>query len=524
MSFNAIPFDTSQKASGTQSLHMHYGTGSFGQGSGYTTAPYFPIQAGDRLVLYMLVNPCAPPREVEVTWYAPGGIRGAYWGAALTGDESNKVSMGAVPAGGSWVRMEVPANLLPGIEGSALSAVELSRFDGEVWLDRFGKAPGGNGSLSRPSDDGLLARAFTDNPNANLFMRFRNTLRRSLGLTRVNPPLSLYVGTPIALSSPSDAHRYSIYTPELNLMAETEQTTAATPAVAYEYIWFGGQPVAQVDTATNTTHWTFTDHLGTPILQTNASGAVDWRVEYEPYGTTTTIRMGATRHQPLRFPGQEHDEAAADSTYNIFRWYTSSLGRYTQVDPLDMPGQEYAYGSENPFRYTDRLGLFNTGQAAKHMARQAMNACEEKAGSSWTGPVGMTIVALFTADDANPEEFENQIKKCDKCKQCDEFNEAVRRAKQSVGNLGACRAGMSRGELMRRKAAWLELATARARRDMKCWGGETRVISKRSPMHGRRLETAIDCWESEYRRLNRRSLQSSPPAQVVLGLGRVGGT
>ncbi|MGA8806321.1 MAG: hypothetical protein WB973_00495, partial [Thermoanaerobaculia bacterium] len=139
MTFSDNRFDTSQKASGTQSLHLGDGTGSFSIDTNYATAPYFPIQPGDRLVFYMLINPCSPPREVEVTWYATGGIRGAYWGEALTGNEGNKVSMGALPAGGEWVRMEVPANLLPGVEGYGLARLELSRFDGEVWFDRFAR-------------------------------------------------------------------------------------------------------------------------------------------------------------------------------------------------------------------------------------------------------------------------------------------------------------------------------------------------------------------------------------------------
>jgi RHS repeat-associated protein len=155
-------------------------------------------------------------------------------------------------------------------------------------------------------------------------------------------------------------NRYSLYTPELNLMSETETSTASTPAVAYDYIWFGGKPVAQVDAATNTTHWTFTDHLGTPILQTNATGAIDWRAEYEPFGSVFTLRTGSTRHQPLRFPGQESDSVDGEREYNIFRWYRSGWGRFTQVDPKGLRRRElnlYSYVRGNPLRFIDPRGL-----------------------------------------------------------------------------------------------------------------------------------------------------------------------
>jgi len=413
MSFPDIPFDTSQKATGTRSLHIHYGTGSFGQDSGYTTAPYFQILPGDRLVFYMLMNPCSPPREVEVTWYASGGIGGAYWGAALTGDESGKVAMGGLPAAGGWVRMEIPASRFPGIEGSGLARIDLSRFDGEVWFDRFGTAPGSSGALSINPPRSMLAGV--TNPRSNtVFRRLQNEWRRVFGLERVRPPLSLSVHAPIALSSSPKAHRYSLYTPELNLMAETEQTTAPTPAIAYEYIWFGGQPVAQFDTATNTTHWTFTDHLGTPILQTNASGSVDWRVEYEPYGTVNTLRVGAARHQALRLPGQEYDETSSNESYNIFRWYRTGWAKYTQSDPLELPTVPYGYASENPILSTDVLGLFDAGSAAA-AARHGVAMCEE-AGSALGGAVLGAIAIVMYAGDANPASFENQIKGCNPCK------------------------------------------------------------------------------------------------------------
>jgi RHS repeat-associated protein len=172
------------------------------------------------------------------------------------------------------------------------------------------------------------------------------------------PPVSLSVRSAVVNAS-GDVVRNSIYTPELSLMAETAESTASTPPVAYEYVWFAGQPVAQVDVATNTTHWTFTDHLGTPILQTNASATVDWRAEYEPYGTVYAFRAGASSHQPLRFPGQEYDSAAGEREYNIFRWYREGWGRYTQGDPLGSSAADpYAYVNGDPIAMIDQYGRY----------------------------------------------------------------------------------------------------------------------------------------------------------------------
>ena len=44
--------------------------------------------------------------------------------------------------------------------------------------------------------------------------------------------------------------RYSFYTPELQLLAETAYSTESAKSMEYEYIWFGGQPVAQIEPAT----------------------------------------------------------------------------------------------------------------------------------------------------------------------------------------------------------------------------------------------------------------------------------
>jgi RHS repeat-associated protein len=154
--------------------------------------------------------------------------------------------------------------------------------------------------------------------------------------------------------------RISLYTPELNLLAETESSSAATPPVAFEYVWLGGRPVAQIDSATGAVHYTFTDHIGTPILQTDSAGRVDWRAEYEPYGAVFAFRTGGARHQPLRLPGQEDE---GEMHYNVFRWYRSGWGRYTQSDPLGIGSDLmlFRYAASNPVGKLDPLGLDTAG-------------------------------------------------------------------------------------------------------------------------------------------------------------------
>ena len=133
-------------------------------------------------------------------------------------------------------------------------------------------------------------------------------------------------------------HRYSVYSPELHLIAETELSTATRPAIMNEYVWLNGHPIAQID-ATGVTNWTLTDHLGTPILQSSSAQGVTWRAEYEPFGEVYTLRS-YDRHQPLRLPGQEAEQlgtganGVTERSYNIFRWYRGEWGRYTQADPI----------------------------------------------------------------------------------------------------------------------------------------------------------------------------------------------
>ena len=96
-------------------------------------------------------------------------------------------------------------------------------------------------------------------------------------------PVSLSVSSVYAQMGQTGARRYSFYTPELQLLSETAYSTAATPTIATDYVWFGGEPLAQISNANEVAYY-HNDHLGAPLLQTSSTGTVIWRVERDPYG------------------------------------------------------------------------------------------------------------------------------------------------------------------------------------------------------------------------------------------------
>jgi len=77
-------------------------------------------------------------------------------------------------------------------------------------------------------------------------------------------------------------------------------------------------------------YWVHANHIGVPLVTTDASGAVA-----TPSGYTV-----------LGFPGQTR--TLADLYYNRYRDYDSSLGRYIQADPIGLEGGELTPGMEVP--------------------------------------------------------------------------------------------------------------------------------------------------------------------------------
>jgi RHS repeat-associated protein len=144
--------------------------------------------------------------------------------------------------------------------------------------------------------------------------------------------------------------------------------------------YFAGRPVALFDkrlttpatgspTLVTTLTYLTTDHIGAPVLATDAAGATVWQGGFEPFGEDWNGAQSAGIF--LRLPGQWQDPTwntltlAGELGNNGYRWYDGDTGRYTRPDPIlsQRVRFAYAYAGENPMTFTDPLGLAAQGFA-----------------------------------------------------------------------------------------------------------------------------------------------------------------
>ena len=117
--------------------------------------------------------------------------------------------------------------------------------------------------------------------------------------------------------------------------------------------------------------YTTTDNLGSPRINTGASGNVIARHDYHPFGEeiSTGNRTEEIGYKPddvrKQFTGYERDDETG-LDFAQARMYGSLLGRFTTTDPAlasatkgnPQTWNRYCYVLNNPYLYTDPLGLW----------------------------------------------------------------------------------------------------------------------------------------------------------------------
>jgi len=120
------------------------------------------IAAGDTLFAYVYLDPANVPSEIMLMWNDGNWEHRAYWGANQISYGNNGTAsrrhMGALPAAGQWVRLEVPASQV-GLEGRTVKGMGFSLFGGRATWDYAGKssAQGGGAGQSITLSIGKVA-------------------------------------------------------------------------------------------------------------------------------------------------------------------------------------------------------------------------------------------------------------------------------------------------------------------------------------------------------------------------------
>ena len=122
----------------------------------------------------------------------------------------------------------------------------------------------------------------------------------------------------------------------------------------------------------NGTRYLTSDNLGSPRVITDVNGTVTARHDYHSFGEEVGLKGGRSTSDPLKyvadnvrqkFTSKERDQETQLDFFEA-RYYASSQGRFTGVDPQLASGKRskpqtwnrYSYALNNPYRYTDPDG------------------------------------------------------------------------------------------------------------------------------------------------------------------------
>jgi RHS repeat-associated protein len=213
--------------------------------------------------------------------------------------------------------------------------------------------------------------------------------------------------------------RVSLYTLDGRLQGEADNRAVGST----DYIYLGGTLVAK-----RFQHWSgippavtylHSDGLGSPVLETDATGAVLSRERFLSYGGAVD---GAVK-DAVGYTGHQEDPASG-LVYMQQRYYDPVTGRFLSVDPMPSDMQNgwnfnrYNYAANNPYKFMDpdgRVLAFAPGssQAFKdEIGKQLVALNQTEAGSGMIDQLQTSKnVFLFTENRGEskiiPENVDN---------------------------------------------------------------------------------------------------------------------
>lgn len=184
-----------------------------------------------------------------------------------------------------------------------------------------------------------------------------------------------------------------------------------------------GQLVAEYSTQTSSTPQTSyltTDHLGSTRLVTDQLGVVKDRKDYGAFGDeiVTSARVSAIGYtsggDEVRkgYTGYEKD-GESGLEFAQARYYSSTHGRYTSVDPLTASASirnpqtfnRYSYVLNSPYKYVDPLGLISSSTGACGQWCQGndggANPWTQSSDSGWRNGWELAAIPVAMATDAH---------------------------------------------------------------------------------------------------------------------------
>jgi len=175
------------------------------------------------------------------------------------------------------------------------------------------------------------------------------------------------------------------------------------------------------------------DPRGVPCELLDASGRIAWRGRYGPLGGLSSSEGRPGVRQPLRLPGQYHDDESG-LDYNLHRYYDAHSGRFLTPDPLGFSGGINLYGyAPNTVNWSDPFGLMGKksgrprGSPSSRIRRKLKEgdfghnceACGRKT-------VGTGAVAQPQAEHYHPDSL---------IRQEDGFDQLTKKNQQAVRNM-----------------------------------------------------------------------------------------